>query len=143
MPPSAFVTLPFLWALSTPPAAAPLAEEDLWLSFIPGRFTLIGQYPDHGAPYAGTAILSRQGNGFSLKRTIGPKTIEARGTIEVPQPPGEGKVLRFRWNDGSAKLMTCLVTSDLDNYPRLTCHWGSEAEQTLAPGLEAYFSTAE
>lgn len=140
---SAFAAVPFVWVLSVLPAAAPLADEDVWLSFVPGRFVLIGRNPDNGDAYAGTAIVSRLGNAFSLERTIGAKTIRARGSIDVPYPPGEGKVLRFRWHDGSARLMTCLVSGDLDNYPRLTCQWGCEADQHLAPGLEAYFSRAE
>jgi hypothetical protein len=120
--------------------AAPAAQNPE-PSLMTGRFVFVGRNPDNGSTYSGSAIISRLENGFALQRTIGPDTIEARGTIEVPNPPGEGTVLRFRWNDGNRKLMTCLISSDLDNYPRLTCYWLIEGKEHFAPGLEAYFST--
>lgn len=35
----------------------------------------------------------------------------------------------------------CLVSSDLDNYARLSCLWGTAGRETVIPGREAYFST--
>jgi hypothetical protein len=130
-----------LTALSVSGKESP-QPEDPWFALVPGRFVFVGRNPDNGATYAGTASISTQGERFSLMRTIGSKTIAATGTIEVPHPPGEGKVLRFRWKDKQPHLMTCLIQSDLDNYARLTCLWGVEGAKYNLPGLESYFSAA-
>jgi hypothetical protein len=137
---TSFVTmLPAFMALSADGKESP-QPEDPWFALVPGRFVFIGRDPDNGTTYAGTASITTQGERFSLTRTIGSKTTTATGTIEVPQPPGEGKVLRFRWKDQQPHLMTCLVQSDLDNYARLTCLWGIEGANHNVPGLETYFS---
>ncbi len=118
------------------------AEPHPWQSFVPGRFAVIGQWPGGGATYSGEASIEARGNGFVLRRTIAGKTVEAAGRIEVPSPPGEGSVLRFRWKDGGEeRLMTCLVASDLDNYARLTCLWGAAGREPAIPGREAYFAS--
>jgi hypothetical protein len=131
-----------LLALTALPASGKESPqpEDPWFVLVPGRFVFVGRNPDNGATYAGTASITTQGERFSLMRTIGSKTTTATGTIEVPQPPGEGKVLRFRWKDQQPHLMTCLIQSDLDNYARLACLWGIEGANHNVPGLEAYFS---
>jgi hypothetical protein len=121
--------------------AGELEHQDSWFSLVAGRFVLVGREPDSGAVYAGSAVITQIGNAFSLERTIGVRRVIARGTIEVPSPPGEGEVLRFRWKDQDEHVMTCLVQGDLDNYARLTCHWVLEGKEHDAPGLEAYFST--
>ncbi len=36
--------------------------------------------------------------------------------------------------------MVCLIGSDLDNYARLTCHWGKKDNPHSKPGMEAYFA---
>lgn len=122
-------------------AGEPPQDQEAWAALLPGHFTLVGRLPDNGAAYSGKAVISAHGQGFSLERTIGKKTITAQGAIEVPSPPGEGRVLRFRWQDHGPRLMTCLVQGDLDNYARLSCLWVVEGRKHKAPGLEAYFST--
>lgn len=121
--------------------AGDVPDYEPWLDFIPGRYAIVGQSPDNGPPYAGSAVISVANGAFSLTRTIGSTTVIAKGTIEVPSPPGEGKVLRFRWVDGTPHLMTCLVHGDLDNHARLTCAWIIEGVSRQMPGLEAYFSS--
>jgi hypothetical protein len=37
------------------------------------------------------------------------------------------------------KVMTCPVSSDLDNFGRLSCLWVVEGQQHRAPGLEGIF----
>jgi hypothetical protein len=111
-------------------------------SFVIGDYAVIGQYPDSSSTYSGSAKIVAAKNGLMLTQKIGSKTIRAAGTIEVPQPPGEGQVLRFRWQDQGAIIMTCLVAGDLDNYARLTCYWGHEKNRATRPGLEALFPTA-
>ena len=122
-------------------ASAKEAEPHHWLSFVPGSFALVGQGPGGGAAYAGEAKIEARGGDFFLRRTVGGATVEAKGKIEIPQPPGEGEVLRFRWQEkGAARVMTCLVASDLDNYARLSCLWTAEGGAPSSPGLEAYFA---
>jgi len=122
-------------------ASAKDVEQHPWLSFVPGTFAVVGQQPGGGAAYAGEAKIEARGGDFVLRRTVAGTTVEAAGKIEVPQPPGEGQVLRFRWQEkGVARVMTCLVASDLDNYARLSCVWMIEGNKAPSPGLEAYFS---
>lgn len=125
------------------PKEEPAEEQDFWLSFVPGKYTFVGREPDRGASYAGEATIDNDGKGaLVLRRSVAGKAVEARGAVEVPHPPGEGKVLRFRWQEGGkGKTMTCLVSGDLDNYARLSCVWTVDGSSPKAPGLEAYFST--
>ncbi len=129
-------------ALALVPAIADDSDASFLLSFVAGDYALVGREPDGGAAYAGTARITQDGDQLVLERRIGGRTVRAVGRVEVPSPPDEGQVLRFRWGDGQAVTMTCLVAGDLDNYARLTCLWGAEKQQLKEPGLEAMFSTA-
>jgi hypothetical protein len=126
-------------------AAAPVVAEDsdasFLLSFVAGDYALVGREPDGGAAYAGTATIAAEGERLVLDRRIVGRTVRASGRIEVPSPPGEGQVLRFRWDEGGAVTMTCLVAGDLDNYARLTCLWVADGQTPKTPGLEALFPT--
>jgi len=123
-------------------AAADDSDASLLLSFVAGEYEVVGRGPDGGAPYAGTAKIAQDGKQLILERRIDGRTVHAVGRVEEPSPPGEGQVLRFRWDDGQAITMTCLVAGDLDNYARLTCQWGADGRWPRQPGLEAMFSTA-
>jgi len=127
---------------ATEPAVANDSDASFLLSFVAGEYAIVGREPDGGAPYAGTAKIAEDGEQLILERRIGGRTVRAGGRVEVPSPPGEGQVLRFRWGDGQAMLMTCLVAGDLDNYARLTCLWGADGQPPKEPGMEAMFSTA-
>jgi len=129
-------------ALALEPAIADDSDASFLLSFVAGDYALIGRGPDGGAAYAGTAQITQAGDQLILEREIGGRTVRAVGRVEVPSPPGEGQVLRFRWDDGQAVTMTCLVAGDLDNYARLTCLWTADEQAPKEPGLEAMFSTA-
>ncbi len=129
-------------ALALEPAIADDSDASFLLSFVAGDYALIGREPDGGIAYAGTARITQDGDQLVLERRIGGRTVRAVGRVEVPSPPGEGQVLRFRWGDGQAMTMTCLVAGDLDNYARLTCLWGADEQAPKEPGLEAMFSTA-
>jgi hypothetical protein len=115
------------------------AEADLPLNFVVGDYVTVGREPDGGPAYSGTAHIELGEGGLLLKRRRGAHEITAIGRFEVPSPPSEGHVLRFRWYDPEPVLMTCLVSADLDNYARLTCYWVHEGSQIPAPGLEAMF----
>ena len=122
-------------------AAERRATRDPAFDFVAGRYALVGRQPDDGATYAGSAVIAITPDGFTLERTIGAIRSVATGAVEVPSPPGEGKVLRFRSAGKDVQLTTCLVMGDLDNYGRLSCVWVPENHAHATPGLEAYFST--
>jgi hypothetical protein len=107
-----------------------------------GDYVIVGREPDGGATYSGTARVESREGGLLLNRRRGGNEVTAIGRFEVPSPPNEGRVLRFRWYDPEPVLMTCLVSADLDNYPRLTCTWLHEGSQPAQPGLEAMFPAA-
>lgn len=131
-----------LLALACLPAqSAFAAEEDespLW-DFVRGRYTLIGRQPDSQATYTGTAKIERVGKQLRLTRTVGGKRSEIFGTVRRADP-GEAWVLAFKWGKQQPMEMVCLVGSDLDNYARLTCHWGRAGNPHTQPGMEAYFA---
>ena len=132
--------------LAAPTLAAEAEPDDTMLNFVIGDYVIIGREPDGGAVYSGSARIGLADSGpagsLVLKRRVGERPITAKGGFEVPSPPGEGRVLRFRWQESAPIVMTCLVGSDLDNYARLTCVWLREGSQPAAPGLEAMFPTA-
>jgi hypothetical protein len=110
-------------------------------SFVIGEYVIVGQEPNGGPAYSGSARIDVTESRLTLKRQRGDDRIEAAGDFETPSPPSEGRVLRFRWKDREPIVMTCLVGSDLDNYPRLTCLWDPGDSQESRPGLEAMFPT--
>jgi hypothetical protein len=125
---------------SIPLAAKDDAEQSL-LDFVTGDYAIIGQEPDGGAAYVGSASIEPEQGGVTLKERHGSYEFTAHGTVEAPSP-GEGKVLRFRWQDDGPMIMSCLVAGDLDNYARLTCYWLRQGSEPKQPGLEAMFPTA-
>ena len=129
-------------ALAAGPAVADDSDASFLRSFAAGNYAVVGREPDGGAAYSGRATIAGDGEQLVLERRIGGRTVRAIGRVEVPSPPGEGQVLRFRWDDRQAVTMTCLVAGDLDNYARLTCLWGWDGQSPKEPGLEAMFATA-
>lgn len=128
-----------LLAVAACAASAAEQEDEFLYSFLPGSYAVIGQYPDSGAAYAGTAEISQSGSKLRLVKRIGAVVTEAEGHIERASP-GEAKVLRVIWN---GHRETCLIHTDLDNYGRLTCYWTVDGVRHRSPGLEAFFSTRQ
>jgi hypothetical protein len=117
------------------------AEEDepyQW-SFVPGRYQFIGRHPDSLRTYTGTAKIERVGKLLRLTRSIAGNRSQVFGVVRRADP-GEADVLSFTWGKKDPMEMVCLVGSDLDNYPRLTCHWGKTGNPHTQPGMEAYFA---
>lgn len=121
--------------------AAVAAEEPSYLDFVVGPYRVVGQRPDGGATYAGRARIERHGDGLRLIRSIGKQTRHITGTVRRADP-GEAWVLSFAWVEGAKQKMemVCLVGTDLDNYARLSCHWGKARNPHRFPGMEAYFA---
>jgi hypothetical protein len=136
----------FAILLATPALAAEAAPDAPPPDFVVGDYVIIGREPDSRAVYNGTARIRLADGGpagsLVLEQRVGDHPITAQGGWEIPEPPGEGRVLRFRWQQSKPIVMTCLVGSDLDNYARLTCVWLREGSQPATPGLEAMFPTA-
>jgi hypothetical protein len=112
-------------------------ELSVYYDLVPDRYALIGQLPDGGAAYQGTAEITYLDSRLQLVKHIENKAITATGKVERADP-GESYVLRFRWPEHEE---TCLVSVDLDNYGRLSCYWIVKGTDHKKPGLEAYFST--
>ena len=135
--PCAAAVLALLLCLSATTGMARDGEVHPYLILLPGNYAVIGQMPDGGVSYAGTAEIREAGGKLELIKTIGEQSIHA--TVEIDKPsPGEGEVLRIRWPKYE---QSCLVSADLDNFGRLTCYWMRDDQLHSAPGLEAYFST--
>lgn len=128
------VVVPALLSVASAPDES---ERHIYYTLVPGRFALIGQFPDGGATYQGTAEITDQNGRLHLVKHVDGKDVTAEGAVERADP-GEADVLRFRW---PGHIATCLVGSDLDNYSRLTCHWTIDGSEHKKPGLEAYFPT--
>lgn len=124
--------------LATPSYGAGDDEPPQW-SFVPGRFQLIGRHPDSQFTYTGTAKIDRVGGQLRLSRTIAGRQSRIFGVVRRADP-GEAYVLAFKWGKQQPMEMICLVGTDLDNYARLTCHWGKAGNPHKQPGLEAYFA---
>lgn len=107
-------------------------------TMLPGHYAIIGQMPDGGPAYAGSAQITLNEGMLELTRTIGTHTISGTGAVEHAKI-GEAEVVRFRWPGHSA---TCLHRLDLDNYSRLSCYWTPDDMTPQQPGLEAYFPIA-
>ena len=74
-----------------------------------------------------------------MGKIIAGKTIQGSAKIEFVLA-GEYPVLRIRYDDGGKSIEeTCLVHSDLDNYPRISCHLYQPGLKTQNPGMEAFF----
>lgn len=113
-------------------------EPSMLHTMLPGHYAIVGQMPDDGAAYAGSAQIRLNEGVLEITRTVGTQTVSASGTVEQAQI-GEAEVVRLRWPGHSA---TCLHRPDLDNYSRLSCYWTPDGESPQKPGLEAYFPTA-
>lgn len=127
-------------ALLAPPAWGASESEDEphpYYTIVPGRFAVIGQLPDGGAPYQGQATIAYAEGRLQLLRQIGENTVTATGTVQRADP-GEADVIRFQWPGHEE---TCLVRLDLDNYARLSCVWTVKGATHRQPGLEAFFAT--
>lgn len=121
------------------PAAAEESDGPLQWSFVVGRYHLVGRRPDSPKAYAGTARIERVGARLRLTREIGGKRSRIFGVVRRADP-GEAYVLAFQWRESQPMEMVCVIGSDLDNYARLTCHWGAAGNPHRQPGIEAYFA---
>ena len=102
-----------------------------------GLYECIGRWPDSNEAYSGRVEISHASEGVKVIRDLKGQRVEARGQFRTATPD-EVQVLKvnFRQN-GIDYEETCMLSTDLDNYPRMTCYLYSP--KTKEVGLEALF----
>ena len=109
-----------------------------WLGYFVGTYDAIGRDYWTGRPFAGRAIIS-------VSDTLNVTWRDARGTISAigrTEQCGMDHirilhvVFRQRGTDMDG---LCNYSSELDNYPRITCQLAAVKYHTRAPGLLAIF----
>ena len=108
--------------------------------FLKGTYELIGRYPDSNETYTGCVEFKKSDDGIKVLRTVDGAKTEGTGKIETATADSI-KVFRVRFNEkGSDYEITYLISSDLDNYARLTGYFYLRNGDTPKPGIEALFS---
>lgn len=108
-------------------------------SFIAGNYTVIAQEPNSNHTYSATmSIHSSKSKIITLDEKTNNHPIRVwRGQFRAAEP-GEGCVLDV---ESKQYRMACLVSSDLDNFARLTCLTKHKKTKTTQLGLLALFPT--
>ncbi len=114
-------------------------KEDSLLSFLEGSYEVVGKYPEGGGTYSGTMTLSRKGNELQITRSI--KGKKDTGSAKIITATADNiPVLQAQFSQGKDKLQaTYIISTDLDNYARLTGKVYFTGRETKSPGLEALF----
>lgn len=115
-------------------------DEDGLSQFLAGTYEVVGRLPDSEQVYSGTLQLKlAERRGFTFTKKVANLTITGKAKIEKALA-GEAKVLRMHFEqDAQAYESTCLISSDLDNYARLTCQTYLQNGSTKRAGQEALF----
>lgn len=120
--------------LFTLTASANAHKNPALCAFIAGDYTVIGREPETGKAYVGSMRIDNlSDNTVRMLETVPQRANRVWEGRFRPAEPGEGWVLFVRSKRGS---MACLVSSDLDNFARLTCRWGNTKKPV---GLMALF----
>ena len=114
-------------------------DTSVFEGFIIGKYFLLGKAVNSHKTYFGEITLEGTKSGIKITRSINGKTI--KGTAALEKTMGDNvSVLRMRFEENQIKYeTTCLISSDLDNYARMTCHVYEPGKSTKNPGLEALF----
>jgi len=114
-------------------------QEDSLLSFLEGSYEVVGKYPEGKGTYIGTMTLMRKSNELQITRTIKGKK-EAGSAKVITVTADNIPVLQAQFSQGKDKLQaTYIISTDLDNYARLTGKVYFAGRVTKRPGLEALF----
>ncbi len=106
--------------------------------YLVGKYDCIGRWPDSDQTYSGRVEISKTPQGIAISRTISGRRVEAVGKFGTATPD-KAQILRVTFvQDGESYEQTCLVSGDLDNYPRVSCY--SYSNKTKKVGLESWFS---
>ncbi len=111
---------------------------DSGLNYLAGPYVVIGKHADSEKTYTGRMTVSTTEQGLKMVRMIGGRSTQATGTMNTATPD-QIPVLRVSFReDGKLHQQTCMVSSDLDNYPRVSCYLYNKLTKRV--GLEAWFS---
>lgn len=115
-------------------------DEDPMMGFIQGSYIVVGQTPEDGKAYNGTmSIMMDEEGKLEVTRTIGGKVINCTGKMDSALG-GEVTVFTITFIENKKEYeATYLISSDLDNYARLTGYVYLKEGDTQMPGLEALF----
>jgi len=126
-----------------PGALSPLyAKKDLpELDFFVGRYEVAGRYPDAQKTYAGTVVITRDGDALVVRREIGGRKISGRGVLKKALCCDDVYALSVVFTDGGIDYeCSYLIQSDLDNYPRLSGYVYRKDGKTKQAGIEVLFA---
>ncbi len=114
-------------------------HSDFLYGFLQGTYNLIGKLPDSDKIYSGKVILKKKGNIMEVTRII--KGGHTKGSGRIETATGDRiKVFRVRFIKQNIRYeVTYLISSDLDNYGRLSGYLYLQKGGTKIPGLEALF----
>ena len=108
--------------------------------FLKGTYELIGRYPDSNETYTGRVEFKKSDDGLKVTRSVNGTEIEGTGKIETATADSIN-VLRVRFSeDENDYEISYLISSDLDNYARLTGYFYLRTGDTRKPGIEALFA---
>lgn len=115
------------------------AEDDFPGQFISGNYILVGQGIDTEETYSGKVSIYLEGKDLKVKRVIRGRVVYGVAQFE-PVLNGDSKALRIRFLDKNIHYEeTCLWSSDLDNYARISCYLYISDANISKPGLEVLF----
>jgi len=115
------------------------ADDDFSSSFVSGNYRLIGQGIDTDVSYSGTISIYLENNQLKIKRKINGNVINGVASFKSTLS-GDSKVLRIEFSENEIDYEeTCLWSSDLDNYARITCYLYTPGSKIKKPGIEAFF----
>jgi exonuclease III len=118
-------------------------KEDALLNFLQGYYDLVGKYPEGKGTYLGTMLLIRKGNELQIARNINGEKSTGSARI-ITATADDIPVLQTDFTQGKDKLQaTYIISTDLDNYARLTGKVYFTYKQTKNPGYEALFVSFE
>lgn len=128
----------FCCALLSPFAHAIETADEALGGFIIGTYRVVGVHPDTDYAYQGKAVITEKNNEIHISVSFGKLLLVKKGKIIKSRVEGNRILsLEFEYDKTRQYKQSCLISSDLDNYARLTCYiFNSE---TKKPGLEAFF----
>lgn len=114
--------------------------DDFLVSFLTGHYVIIGQKPDSALTYHGTLSLELNKDNLTIVRNIDNTIVKGTATIDSVTAD-QISVLRIQFNENNKDYEgTFLISSDLDNYGRLTGYIYLKDNSTQNVGLEAWFA---
>jgi len=117
-----------------------VAEDDFLHTMVQGKYLLVGKSLESDNTYHGKVQINDNDGKLSVVRDVNGKITHGTAAIEFALN-GDAKVLRIRFiEDKTNYEQTCMVSSDLDNYARISCYSYQPKVRTMQPGLEVLFN---